>query len=125
MNNNGGSSSSNTSRSKSVLPDISDLKSKSDLDRIIIYRKFFAELRLSRLYFQLSILDYFAGIENPNNKNNFSKELDTFVSFYEQMEPWLEQLRKEGIYLEFKDQCLQEINAIKVIIQSYEGKMKD
>ena len=90
--NNNGRNSSNTSRSKSVLPDISDLKSKSDLDRIIIYRKFFAELRLSRLYFQLSILDYFAGIENPNNKNNFSKELDTFVSFYEQMEPWLEQL---------------------------------
>ncbi len=108
-----------------VLPKISEIKSKSHEDRIISYRRFFADLRLSRLYFQLTILDYFAGLENPNNNNIFSNELGSFISYFGQMELWLEQLRKEGIYLEFRDQCLQEIKAIKAIIQSYEDRMKD
>ena len=104
-------------------PDISNIISKSQEDRIIIYRRFLADLRLSRLYFHLTLLDYLSGIENPNNKNNFSKELENFVLYYDQIESWLDKLSKEGFYPEFKDQCLQETKAIKIIIQSYEDKM--
>jgi hypothetical protein len=107
------------------LPDISDIMSKTPEERIITYRRFFADLRLSRLYFQLTVLSYFSGAEKPDNKNQFSKELETFVSFYDQIDIWLDKLTKEGIYSEFRDQCFQEIEAIKVIIQSYEGRMKD
>ncbi len=116
-----------TYMSKNVgsLPDISDIMSKSPEDRIITYRRFFLDLRLSRLYFQLTVLSYFSGVEKPDNKNQFSKELETFVSFYDQIDIWLDKLTKEGIYSEFRDQCFQEIEAIKVIIQSYEGRMKD
>ena len=60
------------------LPDIPDILSKSQEERIISYRRFFADLRLSRLHFQLTILDYFAGMDNLDNKNNFSKELENF-----------------------------------------------
>lgn len=107
------------------LPDISEIMSKSQEDRIITFRRFFADLRLSRLYFQLTVLDYFSGKEKPDNKNNFSKELENFVSYYDKMDIWLDRLTKEGIYSEFRDQCYKEIEAIKVIIQSYEGRMKD
>ena len=106
-----------------IPPDISNIISKSQEDRIIIYRRFFAELRLKRLYFHLTLLDYLSGTENPNNKNNFSKDLEKFVSYFDQIESWLDKLAKEGFYPEFKDQCLQETKAIKVIIQSYEHKM--
>ena len=105
-------------------PDVSNILSKSQEERIIIYRRFFADLRLSRLYFQLTILDYFSGMDNLDNKNNFSKELENFVSYFDGIHVWLDKLTKqEGMYEEFRDQCLQEIKAIKVIIQSYEGKM--
>ena len=40
------------------LPSISDIALESKEERIIHYRKFFAELRLNRLYFQLSILKF-------------------------------------------------------------------
>ena len=106
-------------------PDVSNILSKSQEERIIIYRRFFADLRLSRLYFQLTVLDYFSGKERPDNKNNFSKELENFVSYYDKMDIWLDKLTKEGIYSEFRDQCYKEIEAIKVIIQSYEIRMKD
>ena len=106
-------------------PDISEIKSKSLEERIITYRRFFADLRLSRLYFQLTVLDYFSGKEKPDNKNSFNKELENFVSYYDQIELWLDKLAKEGMYSEFQDQCYKEIEAIKVIIQSYEGRMKD
>jgi hypothetical protein len=104
-------------------PDISTIISKSQEDRTIIYRRFLADLRLMRLYFHLTLLDYLSGIGNPHNKNNFSKELENFVSYFDQMESWLENLAKEGLYPEFKTQCLQETKAIRVIIQSYEDKM--
>lgn len=107
------------------LPEISEVITKSQEDRIITYRRFFADLRLSRLYFQLTVLDYFSGKEKPDNKSTFSKELENFVSFYDKMDIWLDKLINEGIYSEFRDQCIQEIEAIKVIIQSYEGRMKD
>ncbi|HKR75005.1 MAG TPA: hypothetical protein VJR94_12935 [Candidatus Nitrosocosmicus sp.] len=107
------------------IPDISEIKSKSQEDRIITYRRFFADLRLSRLYFQLMVLDYFSGKEKPDNKKNFSKDLENFVSYYDKMEVWLDDLAKEGIYSEFQEQCYKEIEAINVIIQSYEGRMKD
>lgn len=111
------------SKNMGSLPDIPDILSKSQEERIISYRRFFADLRLSRLHFQLTILDYFAGMDNLDNKNNFSKELENFISYFNGIQLWLDKLKKEGIYQEFREQCLQEIKAIKVIIQSYEGRM--
>lgn len=106
------------------LPDVSEMLSKSKEDRIVSYRRFFADLRLSRLYFHLTVLDYFSGMDNPDNKNNFSKELEDFVSYYDGVKLWLDNLTKEkNVYEEFRDQCLQEIKAIKVIIQTYEDRM--
>ncbi len=105
------------------LPSISDIAVESKEERIIHYRKFFAELRLNRLYFQLSILNYFSNIDRPDNSKSFSIQLDNYISFFKKMDDWLESLKVEGLYSEFQEQCLDEKKAIDLIIQSYEGKM--
>ena len=106
------------------MPSISDIVSKSKEERVIIYRKFFAELRLNRLHFQLVILNYFSNLDTPDNSQSFKKELENYISFFKKMDSWLEDLKQEGLYPEFKEQCLDETKAIEQIIQSYEGKMK-
>ena len=107
------------------LPSISDIISKSEEERIIYYRRFFAELRLDRLHFQLTILNYFSNLDAPENTQSFAKELEDYISFFKKMDTWLESLKLEGLYPEFQEQCLDEIKAIEQIIQSYEGKMKN
>ncbi len=107
------------------LPSISDIVLESKEERIIYYRKFFAELRLNRLYFQLTILNYFSSLDRAGNSESFTSELDNYVSFFKKMDNWLETLKLEGLYPEFQEQCLDEIKAIEQIIQSYEGKMKN
>jgi len=106
------------------MPSISNIVSKSKEERVIIYRKFFAELRLNRLHFQLVILNYFSNLDTSDNSQSFKKELENYISFFKKMDSWLEDLKQEGLYPEFKEQCLDEIKAIEQIIQSYEGKMK-
>jgi hypothetical protein len=106
------------------LPSISDIISISKEERIICYRKFFAELRLNRLHFQLTILNYFSNLNSPENSQSFAKELENYISFFRKMDVWLETLKLEGLYPEFQEQCLDEIKAIELIIHSYEGKMK-
>ncbi len=108
-----------------ILPSISNIISESKEERIIYYRKFFAELRLNRLHFQLTILNYFSNLDTPENSQSFAKELETYISFFKKMDSWLETLKNEGLYPEFQEQCLDEIKAIEQIIQSYEGKMKN
>jgi|RhiMethySRZTD1v2_1073278.scaffolds.fasta_scaffold1811710_2 hypothetical protein len=107
------------------LPSISVLISETKEERIIHYRKFFAELRLNRLHFQLIILNYFSNLDTPDNSQNFAKELENYITFFKKMDSWLRILQKEGLYLEFQEQCVDEIKAIEQIIQSYEDKMKD
>ena len=106
------------------MPSISNIVSESKEERVILYRKFFAELRLNRLHFQLVILNYFSNLDTPDNSQSFTKELENYLSFFKKMDSWLEALKQEGLYPEFKEQCSDEIKAIEQIIQSYEGKMK-
>jgi len=106
------------------MPSISNIVSESKEERVILYRKFFAELRLNRLHFQLIILNYFSNLDTPDNSQSFTKELENYISFFKKMDSWLEALKQEGLYPEFKEQCLDEIKAIEQIIQSYESKMK-
>ena len=106
------------------MPSISNIVSESREERVILYRKFFAELRLNRLHFQLVILNYFSNLDIPDNSQSFTKELENYISFFKKMDSWLEALKQEGLYPEFKEQCLDEIKAIEQIIQSYEVKMK-
>ena len=106
------------------MPSISNILSESKEERVILYRKFFAELRLNSLHFQLVILNYFSNLDIPDNSQSFTKELENYISFFKKMDSWLEALKQEGLYPEFQEQCLDEIKAIEQIIQSYEGKMK-
>lgn len=107
------------------LPPLPFLISEPKEERIIQYRKFFAELRLNRLHFHLTILDYFSNLDTPENSQSFAGELENYISFFKKMDSWLRNLKKEGLYLEFREQCLDEIKVIEQIIQSYEGKMKN
>ena len=107
------------------MPSISNIVSESKEERVILYRKFFAELRLNRLHFQLVILNYFSNLDIPDNSQSFTKELENYISFFKKMDSWLETLKNEGLYPEFQEQCLDEIKAIEQIIQSYDGKMKN
>ncbi|HKX97005.1 MAG TPA: hypothetical protein VJL78_04145 [Candidatus Nitrosocosmicus sp.] len=107
------------------LPSISDIISDSKEERIISYRKFFADLRLNRLHFHLTILNYFSNLDTPENSQSFTKELENYIAFFKKMDDWLETLKLEGLYPEFQEQCLDEIKAIEQIILSYEGKMKN
>jgi hypothetical protein len=107
------------------LPSLPVLISELTEERIIHYRKFFAELRLNRLHFHLIILNYFSNFDTPENSQSFSRELENYISFFKKMDSWLGNLKDEGLYLEFREQCLDEIKVIEQIIQSYEGKMKN
>ena len=106
------------------MPSISNILSESKEERVILYRKFFAELRLNRLHFQLVILNYFSNLDTPDNNQSFTKELENYISFFKKMDSWLETLKHKGLYPEFQEQCQDEIKAIEQIIQSYEVKMK-
>lgn len=104
-------------------PAMAVISSESSEERIITFRRFFADLRLYRLHFQLTILNYFSDIDNKDNTQIFSAHLADFVSYFEKMDIWLSELKKLGIYPEFREQCKQEIKAIEQIIQSYQRKM--
>lgn len=107
------------------LPSISVLISESKEERIIHYRKFFAQLRLNRLHFQLIVLNYFSNMDASDNSQYFARELENYISFFKKMDGWLGILKKEGLYREFQEQCVDEIKAIEQIIHSYEDKMKN
>lgn len=104
-------------------PDLSTICSQSSEQRMITFRRFFAEIRLYRLEFQLSILNYFSNLNDIDNYQQFARQLADFVSHFEKMDEWLKELKKMGIYPEFREICFQEIKAIEQIIQSYQKKM--
>jgi hypothetical protein len=100
--------------------DIDELNIKSENERIIIYRKLFAEMRLNRLYYHSFLMKFFLGI---NNQEEVRSLLQSNISFLDKMLVWVERLKENGNYEEFKKACTDEMDAIEKIIQTYKGRM--
>jgi hypothetical protein len=103
-----------------TLPDI-DTEIKSANERIDFYRKFFADMRLNRLYFHISLLKFFTG---ENNKKEIISLLQSNIDFLDTISTWTNNLIEDGNFEEFKKICNEEINAINNIIEIYEKRMK-
>lgn len=96
---------------------------KSKDDRIIIYRRFFAELRLNRLDFHILLLKF---LINPNilNQNNFIDEINSYFEFMENISIWVNQFKLKEEYKEFMEQGKDELKSMENILQSYKERMK-
>jgi hypothetical protein len=103
------------------LPDL-DIESKSDNERINSYRKFFADMRLNRLYFHILLLKFFSG---ENNQGDLISVLQSNIDFIHEINIWTNNLKEKGRFEEFKKICNEEINVINIIIQTYENRMKN
>ncbi len=104
-----------------TLPDIDiDLNLKSENERINTYRKFFAEMRLNRLYFHIFLLKFFLGV---NTQEEIISLLQSNISFLDKIPIWTNSLKENGNYDEFKNTCIEEMDAIEKIIQTYEMRM--
>ncbi len=90
-------------------------------ERINAYRKFFADMRLNRLYFHIFLLKYFMG---ENNKEEIISLLQSNIEFLDKFSIWINNLKKNGNFEEFKKSCNEEIIVISNIIQTYEERMK-
>jgi hypothetical protein len=95
---------------------------KSENERINIYRKFFAEMRLNRLHFHILLLKFFGG---ENNQKDLISLLQSNMEFIDKVNLWTNNLKEKGIFEEFKKICNEEIIVINNIIQSYENRMKN
>jgi hypothetical protein len=102
------------------LPDI-DIEIKSADDRTEFYRKYFADMRLNRLYFHIFLLKFFIG---ENNKKEIISLLQSNIEFLDKISIWTNQLKENGNFEEFKRICNEEIVAINSIIEIYEKRMK-
>ncbi len=104
------------------LPDIDsdEFNIKSEKERIIIYRKLFAEMRLNRLHYHKFLLKLFLGI---NNREDVRSLLQSNISFLDKMLVWVERLKENGNYEEFRMACTEEMDAIEKIIQTYKSRM--
>ena len=104
------------------LPDIDtyEFNTKSENERIIIYRKLFAEMRLNRLYYHSFLMKFFLGIYNQEEVRSL---LQSNFSFLDKMLVWMDKLKENGNYEEFKRACTEEMNAIEKIIQTYKSRM--
>ncbi len=104
------------------LPDIGadDLDLKSENERIIIYRKFFAEMRLNRLHYHNFLLKLFLG---TNNQEEIRSLIQSNIIFLDKTLIWINRLKENGIYEGFKKACTEEMDAIEKIIQTYENRM--
>lgn len=107
---------------KYKLPNLEIINRKSKEDRIIIYRKFFADLRLNRLDFHILLLKF---LVNPNilNQNNFISEINSYFEFMENISIWINKFKKKEEYNEFIEQGKDEILAMENIVQSYKKRM--
>ncbi|MDQ4074049.1 MAG: hypothetical protein M3162_07065 [Thermoproteota archaeon] len=104
------------------IPSIAELNNKPRDERINTYRRFFADLRLTRLYFHISMLKYFAGAEGP--KDEIRTQLHNNIVYLDQMDRWLDELKRYGNFEEFKKTCFDEIKAVDQIIKTYENRMR-
>jgi hypothetical protein len=104
------------------LPDIKniDMNGKSKDERMNIYRKFFADMRLNRLYFHTYLLNFFLGV---NNREEVTSLLQSNIDFLDKTNKWTDILKENGNFEEFKKTCNEELNAIEQIIQKYEERM--
>ena len=104
------------------LPDIDsdEFNIKSESERIVIYRKLFAEMRLNRLYYHRFLLKLFLG---TNNQEDVRSLLLSNISFLDKMLLWTDRLKENGNYEEFKRACTEEMDAIEKIIQTYKSRM--
>ncbi|MEJ7642613.1 MAG: hypothetical protein WKF36_10520 [Candidatus Nitrosocosmicus sp.] len=105
-----------------ILPDIDsdEFNIKSESERIIIYRKLFAEMRLNRLYYHRFLLKLFLGISNQEDVRSL---LLSNSSFLDIIPVWMDRLKENGNYEEFKRACTEEMDAIEKIIQTYKSRM--
>lgn len=103
------------------LPDINTSISKSDDERKNIYRKFFAEMRLNRLQYHVLLLEFFKG---EYTKEEVVSSIKTNIGFVDKISSWIDALKENGNFEEFKETCNQEIKAMDTIIQTYEERMK-
>ncbi len=104
------------------LPDIDsdEFNIKSENERMTIYRKLFAEMRLNRLYYHSFMMKFFLGI---NNQEEAKSLLQSNISFLDKMLVWIDRLKENGNYEEFNRACKDEMDAIEKIIQTYKGRM--
>ncbi len=104
------------------LPDIDsdEFNIKSESERIVIYRKLFAEMRLNRLYYHRFLLKLFLGV---NNQEDVRSLLLSNISFLDKILVWVDRLKENGNYEEFKRACIEEMDAIEKIIQTYKSRM--
>ena len=84
------------------------------------YRKFFADMRLNRLYYHIFLLKFFIG---ENSKEDVISAIQNNVIFIDKIDLWIKNLKDDGNFEEFQDICREEINAINSIIQIYENRM--
>jgi hypothetical protein len=102
-----------------IDPTITTSKSSDEIKNI--YRKFFAEMRYNRLQYHLLLLEYFVG---NCTKEEVLSSIQTSIGFVDTIGLWMDNLKEDGNYEEFKKTCGEEIRAIKTIIQTYEERMK-
>lgn len=103
------------------LPGV-DIESKSNNERINSYRKFFARMRLNRLYFHILLLKFLSG---ENNQEDLISFLQSNMDFINEINIWTNNLKEKGMFEEFKKICNEEVNVINNIIQTYENRMKN
>ncbi|MBA3750579.1 MAG: hypothetical protein H0X03_06775, partial [Nitrosopumilus sp.] len=104
------------------LPNVKniDMNGKSEDERMKIYRKFFADMRLNRLYFHIYLLNFFLGM---NSKEEVTSLLQSNIDFLEKINTWTNIIKENGNFEELKKTCIEELKAIEQIIQKYEERM--
>jgi hypothetical protein len=103
------------------FPDINIDLNLNDEDLKNIYRKLFAEMRLNRLYYHIFILKFFIG---ENTKEDVISLIQNNINFIDRINLWINNLKENGEFEQFKDICNEEINAINSIIKIYETRMQ-
>ena len=102
------------------FPDINTDPNSNDEDLKNSYRKFFADMRLNRLYYHIFLLKFFIG---ENSKEDVISSIQNNISLIDKINLWIKHLKEHGDFEEFKDICNEEIKAIDSIIQIYENRM--
>ena len=65
-------------------------------------------------------MKFFLGI---NNQEDVRSLLQSNISFLDKMLVWIDGLKENGNYEEFKKACTDELGAIEKIILTYKGRM--
>lgn len=79
-------------------------------------------MRLNRLQYHMLLLEFFVG---KCTKEELISSIQTSIDFMDKISLWIENLKLNGNYEEFKKTCKEEIKAIDIIIQTYEDRMRN